>query len=48
MEGPEYDRGVNYRTLSELFHIVEKRSSVATYSISVSLLEVSIPNALPP
>uniref|UniRef100_A0A0E0CU29 Kinesin motor domain-containing protein n=1 Tax=Oryza meridionalis TaxID=40149 RepID=A0A0E0CU29_9ORYZ len=40
MEGTERDRGVNYRTLEELFKIAEERKETVTYSISVSVLEV--------
>ncbi|KAF0916152.1 hypothetical protein E2562_000749 [Oryza meyeriana var. granulata] len=40
MEGNERNRGVNYRTLEELFKIAEERKETVTYSISVSVLEV--------
>uniref|UniRef100_A0A0D3FCX9 Kinesin motor domain-containing protein n=1 Tax=Oryza barthii TaxID=65489 RepID=A0A0D3FCX9_9ORYZ len=40
MEGTERNRGVNYRTLEELFKIAEERKETVTYSISVSVLEV--------
>ncbi|XP_057495985.1 kinesin-like protein KIN-14R [Actinidia eriantha] len=40
MEGTEQNRGVNYRTLEELFKISKERSETFTYSISVSVLEV--------
>ncbi|KAL2551316.1 Di-glucose binding protein with Kinesin motor domain [Forsythia ovata] len=40
MEGTEVNRGVNYRTLEELFKIANERSETFTYSISVSVLEV--------
>ncbi|XP_057492870.1 kinesin-like protein KIN-14R [Actinidia eriantha] len=40
MEGTEQNRGVNYRTLEELFKIAKERSETFTYSISVSVLEV--------
>ncbi|PNT78331.1 kinesin-like protein KIN-14E isoform X2 [Brachypodium distachyon] len=40
MEGTERNRGVNYRTLEELFRIAEERKESVTYSISVSVLEV--------
>ncbi|OUZ99765.1 Kinesin [Macleaya cordata] len=40
MEGPEHNRGVNYRTLKELFNIARQRSDTFTYNISVSVLEV--------
>ena len=34
------NRGVNYRTLAELFKISKERSDTFTYNISVSVLEV--------
>ncbi|XP_057962155.1 kinesin-like protein KIN-14R [Malania oleifera] len=40
MEGTEQNRGVNYRTLEELFKIAKERSETYTYNISVSVLEV--------
>uniref|UniRef100_A0ACD5WT56 Uncharacterized protein n=1 Tax=Avena sativa TaxID=4498 RepID=A0ACD5WT56_AVESA len=40
MEGTERSRGVNYRTLEELFKIAEERKESVTYNISVSVLEV--------
>jgi hypothetical protein len=40
MEGTEKNRGVNYRTLQELFKIAEERKETATYNLSVSVLEV--------
>ncbi len=40
MEGPPGDRGVNYRTLQQLFHTVEARRDETNFTISVSLLEV--------
>ncbi|CAI9784307.1 unnamed protein product [Fraxinus pennsylvanica] len=40
MEGTHDNRGVNYRTLEELFHIVEDRKKTFRYEISVSVLEV--------
>lgn len=40
MEGTEQNRGVNYRTLEQLFHISEERKESFTYNISVSVLEV--------
>ncbi|KAI3896156.1 hypothetical protein MKX03_000276 [Papaver bracteatum] len=40
MEGPENNRGVNYRTLEELFNRARERCETFTYSISVSVLEV--------
>ncbi|XP_021866884.1 kinesin-like protein KIN-14Q isoform X2 [Spinacia oleracea] len=40
MEGTKDDRGVNYRTLSELFHIMSERQKIFRYEICVSVLEV--------
>ncbi|ONI02549.1 hypothetical protein PRUPE_6G205100 [Prunus persica] len=40
MEGTEQNRGVNYRTLEQLFEIAKERSETFSYSISVSVLEV--------
>lgn len=40
MEGSEQNRGVNYRTLKQLFKIAEERKDTFTYSISVSVLEI--------
>ena len=40
MEGPPGDRGVNYRTLAQLFQTVEARRQHTAFTISVSLLEV--------
>ncbi|CAL4920379.1 unnamed protein product [Urochloa decumbens] len=40
MEGTETNRGVNYRTLEELFKIAEERKESVTYDLSVSVLEV--------
>ncbi|XP_043689012.1 kinesin-like protein KIN-14Q isoform X2 [Telopea speciosissima] len=40
MEGTEEARGVNYRTLEELFHIIKDRKGLFHYEISVSVLEV--------
>ncbi|KAK4393940.1 Kinesin-like protein KIN-14R [Sesamum angolense] len=40
MEGTEANRGVNYRTLEELFRISKERKDTCTYNISVSVLEV--------
>ncbi|XVE95161.1 hypothetical protein REPUB_Repub02eG0072500 [Reevesia pubescens] len=40
MEGKEQNRGVNYRTLEQLFKIVEERKETSTYDIFVSVLEV--------
>ncbi|KAG0474949.1 hypothetical protein HPP92_014635 [Vanilla planifolia] len=40
MEGTEQNRGVNYRTLEELFKIAGERKDEFEYNISVSVLEV--------
>ncbi|XP_012704224.1 kinesin-like protein KIN-14E isoform X2 [Setaria italica] len=40
MEGTERNRGVNYRTLEELFKIAEERKESVTYDLSVCVLEV--------
>lgn len=40
MEGTEKNRGVNYRTLEQLFEIANERRETFTYNISVSVLEV--------
>ncbi|CAJ1976150.1 unnamed protein product [Sphenostylis stenocarpa] len=40
MEGTPEQRGVNYRTLEELFRITEKRHGTMKYELSVSMLEV--------
>ncbi|ERN14348.1 hypothetical protein AMTR_s00033p00213100 [Amborella trichopoda] len=40
MEGTEHNRGVNYRTLEELFRIARERKDMFHYDISVSVLEV--------
>ena len=40
MEGTESNRGVNYRTLEELFNIAEERKESVTYDLSVSVREV--------
>ena len=40
MEGTDENRGVNYRTLEQLFKIAEERKEIFTYNISVSVLEV--------
>lgn len=40
MEGSEQNRGVNYRTLEQLFKISEERKETFTYNISISVLEV--------
>nr|KYP74335.1 Kinesin-4 [Cajanus cajan] len=40
MEGTPEHRGVNYRTLEELFRITEERHGTMKYELSVSMLEV--------
>lgn len=40
MEGTQQNRGVNYRTLEELFKVAEERRETFTYNLSVSVLEV--------
>lgn len=40
MEGTEQNRGVNYRTLEQLFKTAKERSETFTHDISVSVLEV--------
>ncbi|XP_047979052.1 kinesin-like protein KIN-14S [Salvia hispanica] len=40
MEGTSENRGVNYRTLKELFRISEERSTIMRYELFVSMLEV--------
>ncbi|XP_030545551.1 kinesin-like protein KIN-14S [Rhodamnia argentea] len=40
MEGTLENRGVNYRTLEELFHISEERNGIMRYELLVSMLEV--------
>ncbi|XP_068656852.1 kinesin-like protein KIN-14R isoform X2 [Aristolochia californica] len=40
MEGTERNRGVNYRTLEELFKVANERKDTFSYQISVSVLEV--------
>lgn len=40
MEGTEQNRGVNYRTLEQLFKTADERKETFIYSISVSVLEV--------
>ncbi|KAJ0079241.1 hypothetical protein Patl1_22637 [Pistacia atlantica] len=40
MEGTPENRGVNYRTLEELFHISKDRTGVMRYELFVSMLEV--------
>lgn len=40
MEGIPENRGVNYRTVEELFRISEERGGVMRYELLVSMLEV--------
>ncbi|CAN1841442.1 Kinesin-like protein KIN-14Q [Linum perenne] len=40
MEGTKEARGVNYRTLDELFHIINEREKHFKYEVTVSVLEV--------
>lgn len=40
MEGTAENRGVNYRTLEELFRVSKERSSFMKYNLFVSMLEV--------
>ncbi|XP_051144297.1 kinesin-like protein KIN-14S isoform X2 [Andrographis paniculata] len=40
MEGTSENRGVNYRTLEELFKLSKSRSSIMRYELCVSMLEV--------
>lgn len=40
MEGTPENRGVNYRTLEELFRIANQRSGTMRYELFVSMLEV--------
>ncbi|KAK1307910.1 Kinesin-4 [Acorus calamus] len=40
MEGTEEARGVNYRTLEELFRIMKERQKLFLYEITVSVMEV--------
>ncbi|KAG1348189.1 kinesin-like protein KIN-14R [Cocos nucifera] len=40
MEGTEEARGVNYRTLEQLFRIIRERQGLFQYEITVSVLEV--------
>ncbi|KAJ7973366.1 Kinesin-like protein [Quillaja saponaria] len=40
MEGTPEHRGVNYRTLEELFRISEEKDGIVRYELSVSMLEV--------
>jgi len=40
MEGTEENRGVNYRTLEELFRVIRERQGMFKYELTVSVLEV--------
>lgn len=40
MEGTPENRGINFRTLEELFRVAEERKGQYNYNISVSVLEV--------
>ena len=40
MEGTTENRGVNYRTLEELFRISDERGGIMRYELFVSMLEV--------
>ncbi|KAK4801879.1 hypothetical protein SAY86_000082 [Trapa natans] len=40
MEGTDHNRGVNYRTLEQLFATAQERNEIFAYNISVSVLEV--------
>ena len=40
MEGTEEARGVNYRTLEELFRVIRERQGMFKYDLTVSVLEV--------
>ncbi|XP_010531348.1 PREDICTED: kinesin-like protein KIN-14A isoform X2 [Tarenaya hassleriana] len=40
MEGTPQNRGVNYRTLEQLFEVAKERRETVSYNISVSVLEV--------
>ncbi|KAI3525331.1 hypothetical protein L2E82_51564 [Cichorium intybus] len=40
MEGTDADRGVNFRTLEELFRVIDERKNQVRYEICVSVLEV--------
>ncbi|GJS74746.1 kinesin-like protein KIN-14S [Tanacetum coccineum] len=40
MEGTAENRGVNYRTLEELFRVSKERGGIMRYQLSVSMLEV--------
>lgn len=40
MQGPEENRGVNFRALKDLFKIAAQRTATHAYEISMSLLEI--------
>lgn len=40
MEGIDEARGVNYRTLEEIFQIIRERQGLYRYEVTVSVLEV--------
>lgn len=40
MEGTQDERGVNYRTVEELFRIIREREGLYHYELTVSVLEV--------
>lgn len=40
MEGTPENRGVNYRTLEELFRVSKDRNGIMRYELFVSMLEV--------
>lgn len=40
MEGTPQNRGVNYRTVEQLFEVARERRETISYDISVSVLEV--------
>lgn len=40
MDGTPENRGVNYRTLEELFRLSQERSSIMRHELFVSMLEV--------
>lgn len=42
MEGTPRDRGVNFRTLADLFAVIEERQVESVYSVTVSALEVHL------
>lgn len=44
MEGPPQNPGINYRTVRELFDIVNERTPDWQYSLSVSVIEIYLDN----